>query len=110
MPALTFPADPRVETVNLSVTFHFSYILYQVAPFVCSERAELAKQIKINTYHRSVDEVLRLTAFLLPIDNVEVDFGWVANGLVSIRWDLNKQHVLNGDRNTCTEKHFRKKF
>lgn len=55
------------------------------------------------TYHRSVDEVLRLTAFLLPVDDVEVDFGRVGNGPVSIRRDLNKQHVLDRDGDT-TEK------
>lgn len=38
--------------------------------------------------------MLRLAAFLLPIDDVEVDFSWLANGSVSIKRDFNKQHVL----------------
>lgn len=41
--------------------------------------------------------MLRLTAFLLPVDDIEVDFGWVANGRVPIRRDLNEQHVLDRD-------------
>lgn len=40
--------------------------------------------------------MLRLTAFLLPIDDIEVDLGWVGNGLVSIGRYLNKQHILHG--------------
>lgn len=47
------------------------------------------------TYHRSVNEVLRLTAFLLSVDDIEVDFGRVANLLVSIWRNLNKEHVLD---------------
>lgn len=72
---------------------------FEVAPFLCSETTELAQQIQIYTYHWSVDEVLRLTAFLLSIDDIEVDFGGMANGLVSIRRDFNKQHILNRDCN-----------
>lgn len=41
--------------------------------------------------------MLRLTAFLLPVDDVEVDFSWVANAAVSIRRDLHEEHVLEGD-------------
>lgn len=50
---------------------------------------------QIQTNHRSVDEVLRLAAFLLSIYDVEVDFSWLANGPISIRRDLHKQHVLS---------------
>lgn len=38
--------------------------------------------------------MLRLAAFLLPIDNVEVDFSWMENGSDSIGRDFNKQHIL----------------
>lgn len=41
--------------------------------------------------------MLWLTAFLFPVDDKEVDFGWVRNGLVSIWRDLKKQHVLDDD-------------
>lgn len=39
--------------------------------------------------------MLRLTAFLLSIDDIEVDLCWVGNGPVSIGRDLNKQHILH---------------
>lgn len=51
---------------------------------------------EINTYDGRVDEMLRFTALLLPIDDIEVDFGWVTNGSISIRRDLNHQHILEG--------------
>lgn len=46
------------------------------------------------TDHRCVQEVLRLAALLLPINDKEVDLSWVGDGPVSIRGDLNKKHVL----------------
>lgn len=48
--------------------------------------------------------MLRLAAFLLPVDDVEVDFGWVGYGPLSIWGNLNKQHVLDGDCDTTTKK------
>lgn len=41
--------------------------------------------------------MLWLTALLLPIDDVEVDFGGVGDGLLVIGWDLYKKHVLDMD-------------
>ena len=48
--------------------------------------------------------MLRLTAFLLPVDDVEVDFGWVANGPISIWRNLNEQHALDRDCDTYGKK------
>lgn len=39
--------------------------------------------------------MLRLTAFLLSVDDIEVDLCWVGNGPVSIGRNLNKQHILH---------------
>lgn len=46
------------------------------------------------TDHRCIQEVLRLTALLLSINYKEVDLSWAGDRPVSIRWDLNKNHVL----------------
>lgn len=48
-----------------------------------------------HTDHRCIQEMLRLTALLLPINDKEVDLRWVGHGAVSIRGDLNKKHVLD---------------
>lgn len=38
--------------------------------------------------------MLRLTALLLSVDDIEVDFSRLANVSVSIRRNLNEQHIL----------------
>lgn len=48
----------------------------------------------IHTNYRHIEEVLRLTAFLLSIYDKEVDLSWVGDAPVSIWRDLNKKHVL----------------
>lgn len=54
----------------------------------------LSKYHYTHTNHRCVEEVLRLTAFLLSIYDKEVDLSWMGDEAVSIRGDLNKKHVL----------------
>lgn len=44
----------------------------------------------INTSVRGVHEVLRLTAFLLSVDDIKVDFNWLGNGPLSVRRDFDK--------------------
>lgn len=48
--------------------------------------------------------MLRLTAFLLPVDDKEVDFGRVRNVLISIWRDVKEQHVLDDDSKPQKEK------
>lgn len=44
----------------------------------------------INTSVRGVYEVLRLTAFLLSVDDIKVDFNGLGNGSVSVWRNFNK--------------------